>query len=99
MVRNNKLRKIVWQRPYISKDNGDTAKFTGEESPEFPLKEGDEYFSVEGAYEFTEGLEEVSSYIQDVKELEGENTLRWEGLGRAVEEFQNRYEEGKEITG
>ncbi|MFB6174824.1 MAG: hypothetical protein ABEJ87_02515 [Candidatus Nanohalobium sp.] len=85
--------------PKIWNPDKDPEKFTGEEKPQLPRTTGDDYFSLEGAYEFTEGLEEVSSYIQDVKELEGENTLRWEGLGRAVDEFQNRYEEGKEITG
>jgi len=73
-------------------------KFSGKEMPELPRTTDDNYFSLEGAYRFSEGLEQVGSYIEEVKDLEGENTLRWEGLSRAVNEFQNRYREGKEIT-
>ena len=82
--------------PKIWKDNGDTAKFTGEESPEFPLTEGDEYFSVEGAYEFTEGLKEIEHYLDDVRDItEGPEETRWKGLQNAVTEFRNSYERTK----
>ena len=82
--------------PKIWKDNGDTGKFTGEESPEFPLTEREDYFSVEDAYEFTEGLKQIESYLNDVREItEGTEETRWTGLQNAVTGFRRSYEETK----
>jgi len=82
--------------PKIWKDNGNKDKFTGDGAPQFPLTEGDDYFSVEGAYEFTEGLKQIESYLDDVREItEGTEETRWKGLQNAVTNFRQNYEETK----
>lgn len=73
-------------------------KKLSENPPGRPLTEGEDKFTVENNYEFTEGLKQVESYLTDIADREGGmEGLRWEGLGRAVKSFRKSYETDRPI--
>lgn len=73
-------------------------KKLSENPPGRPLTEGEDEFTVEENYEFTEGLKQIESYLTDIADREGEQEgLRWEGLGRAVKSFRKSYENNRPV--